>query len=121
MRRVEMEQGKLVDPFSSLEIKRLLYLTDLRIRYASSSVLDGAAVYFKSGSLYGCRDEPGFDCGKYRGNEMNYMNSVAIVETGGRKPLHYIAVVLSNVLRKNSKDLHISMAADVHRLIGSSH
>ncbi len=116
-----MEQGQLVDRWSSLEIKRLLYLTDLRIRYASSPALDGAAVYFKSGSLYGCRDEPGFDCGKYRGNKMNYMNSVAIVETGGGKRLHYIAVVLSNVLRKNSKDLHISMAAEVHRLIGSSH
>ncbi|MDJ0847540.1 MAG: serine hydrolase [Myxococcota bacterium] len=116
-----MEQGRLVDRWSSLEIKRLIYLTDLRIRYASSPALDEAAVYFKSGSLYGCRREPGFDCGKYRGNEKNYMNSVAIVETGGRKGLHYVAVVLSNVLRKNSKDLHISMAGEVHRLIRGMH
>ena len=52
---------------------------------------------------------------------MNYMNSVAVVETEGRKGLHYIAVVLSNVLRKNSKDLHVSMAGDVHRLVRSFH
>ncbi len=118
---VLMEQGRLVDRWSSLEIKRLLYLTDVRIRYASSPALDDTAVYFKSGSLYGCRHEPGFDCGKFRGNERNYMNSVAIVETQGRKPLHYVAVILSNVLRKNSKDLHVAMAADVHRLIRASH
>ncbi len=116
-----MEQGKLVDRWSSLEIKRLLYLTDVRIRYASSPALDDAAVYFKSGSLFSCRKEPGFACGKFLGNVMNYMNSVAVVETEGRKGLHYIAVVLSNVLRKNSKDLHVSMAGDVHRLVRSFH
>ena len=118
---LRMEQGKLVDRWSSLQIKRLLYLTDVRIRYASNPVLDGAAVYFKSGSLYGCRDESGYQCGKYLGNKMNYMNSVAVVETKGRKSLHYVAAVLSNVLKKNSKDVHVSMAAKVHRLIQAAH
>jgi len=116
-----MEQGKLVDRWSSLQIKRLLYLSDIRIRYASNPILDNHAVYFKSGSLYGCRDEPGYQCGKYLGNKMNYMNSVAMVETGGPKSLHYIAAVLSNVLKKNSKDVHVSMAAKVHRMIQAAH
>ena len=56
---VKLEQGKLVDAFSSLEIKKLLYLTDRRIRYASSPALADAAVYFKSGSLYKLRSGAG--------------------------------------------------------------
>ena len=36
---LRMEQGRLVDEFSSREIKRLLYLTERRIRYASSPAL----------------------------------------------------------------------------------
>ncbi len=117
-----LEQGKLVDEFSSLEIKKLLYLTDGRIRYASSPALDGSALYFKSGSLYGCKPEKGFECGKYRGNRINYMNSVVTVETRERKkPLVYIAVVLSNVLRKDSVQEHIQLAGRIHRMIESYH
>ena len=77
---VALERGKIVDHDSSLEIKRLLYMTDRRIRYASSPRLTNAAVYFKSGSLYKCKTEEGFECKKYAGNVENYMNSVAIIE-----------------------------------------
>ncbi|MBT8144142.1 MAG: hypothetical protein KJO55_05535, partial [Gammaproteobacteria bacterium] len=49
-----MEAGTLVDDWSSLELKRLLYMTQRRIRYASHPALHDSAVYFKSGSLYGC-------------------------------------------------------------------
>ena len=51
---LRMEQGRLVDAFSSREMKRLTYMTERRIRYASSPALSDAAVYFKSGSLYKC-------------------------------------------------------------------
>lgn len=119
---VKMEQGKLVDAWSSLQIKRLLYLTDVRIRYASQPALDDSAVYFKSGSLYGCRSEPGFECRKYHGNAKNFMNSIAVVESEqDGKSLHYIAVVLSNVLRKDSTDVHSDLARKVHRLIEDRH
>jgi hypothetical protein len=119
---VKLEQGKLVDPFSSLEIKKLLYLTDRRIRYASSPALADAAVYFKSGSLYSCKPEPGFVCKKYHGNVKNYMNSTAIVEVPSRQPgLHYIAVVLSNVLRRNSAVEHQTLGTRIHRLVESLH
>lgn len=119
---VKLEQGKLVDAFSSLEIKKLLYLTDRRIRYASSPALADAAVYFKSGSLYKCQPEAGFVCKKYHGNVKNYMNSTAIVEVGGRQPaLHYIAVVLSNVLRRNSAVEHQTLGTRIHRLVESLH
>ncbi|MFP8874921.1 MAG: serine hydrolase [Myxococcota bacterium] len=117
-----MEEGKLVDPWSSLEIKKILYLTDARIRYAASPALDNAAVYYKSGSLYGCRKEPGFECEKYRGNRINNLNSMAIVETDQTDgALSYAVVVLSNVLRKDSSEQHQTLAAEVHALIRSMH
>jgi hypothetical protein len=117
-----VEQGKLVDPWSSLEIKRLLYLTDKRIRYASSPVLWEYAIYFKSGSWYGCRPEKGFQCRKYHGNVRNFMNSVTMVESVDQKQkLHYIAVVLSNVLKVDSLEDHKRMGTEVHQLIQARH
>ena len=119
---VRMERGALVDEWSSREIKKLLYLTDKRIRYAAHPELDDSAVYFKSGSLYGCKPERGFSCGKFRGNKVNYMNSMVVVETVGRDPeLRYAVVVLSNVLRKDSSEAHQQLGYDIHRLIGSLH
>ena len=119
---VLMEQGRLVDVFSSQEIKRLLYMTERRIRYASSPALGDSAVYFKSGSLYSCKDEPGFSCKKYHGNVRNHMNSIAVVEApAGINRLFYITVVISNVLYKNSAVDHQSMATWIHRLIEADH
>ena len=117
-----MEQGKLVDVFSSREIKRLLYMTERRIRYASSPALYDSAVYFKSGSLYSCKKEEGFKCKKYHGNVKNYMNSVAIVETpAGINRLYYLATLISNVLYKNSAVDHQTLATYIHRLIEADH
>ncbi len=119
---LHMEQGKLVDEFSSREIKRLLYITERRIRYASSPALNEAAVYFKSGSLYSCQEEAGFKCGKYMGNKINYMNSTAIVEApAGNAQLFYIVTLVSNVLRKNSAVDHQTLATRIHKLIGAHH
>ncbi len=119
---LRMEEGRLVDAWSSRELKRLLYLTDRRVRYASAPVLDRHAVYFKSGSLYRCRPEPGFACGKYRGNVLNYLNSIAVVETRDRTPrLHYLVAVLSNVLRRDAVALHRDLASGIHALVASLH
>ena len=117
-----MEQGKLVDPWTSLQVKRLLYMTERRIRYASSPALAGAAVYFKSGSLYKCQAEEGFHCGPYKGNVRNYMNSVVIVESPaeGRR-LHYVVTVISNVLRKNSAATHQELATRIQHLVEDMH
>lgn len=117
-----MEQGRLVDEWTSRSFKRLLYMTERRIRYASSPALKDAAVYFKSGSLFGCRKEAGFKCGAYRGNVRNYMNSVAIVESpAGDYKLHYIVVLISNVLRKNSAVAHQSLATRIQRMLEKDH
>lgn len=119
---VLMEQGKLVDAWSSREIKKLLYLTDTRIRYAASPALAASAVYFKSGSLYGCRPEKGFNCGKLRGNRMNFMNSMVVVESIDRSPaIHYAVVVLSNVLRKDSSELHQELGARIQGIMEGMH
>ena len=112
---VALERGKIVDRESSLEIKRILYQTDKRIRYAQSPELRSAAVYFKSGSLYKCRPEEGFECKKYMGNVENYMNSVAIVEHPDGTV--YMVSLMSNVLRKNSGTDHLYLASQIDKLI----
>ena len=97
-------------------MKRLLYMTERRIRYASSPELNDAAVYFKSGSLYKCKEEEGFKCTAYHGNVMNYMNSVAIIEQEiDGVQLHYIVIVISNILRQNSAVDHQKMGTEIHR------
>ena len=119
---IKLEQGKLVDAFSSREIKRLLYMTQRRIRYASSPALTTAAVYFKSGSLYKCKPEPDFKCRKYHGNVKNMLNSVAIVESpAADRQLYYMVVVMSNVLRKNSAVVHQTLATRLHRMLEAHH
>ena len=112
---VELERGGIVDIFSSLEIKRLMYMTDRRIRYASSKYLRDAAVYFKSGSLYSCYREEGFTCRKYHGNSKNYMNSVAIIEQPDST--NYLVVLMSNVLRKNSSYEHNYLAGRIDKIV----
>jgi len=115
---IKLEQGKLVDAFSSREIKRLLYMTQRRIRYASAPALAASAVYFKSGSLYKCKSEAGFECKKYKGNVTNMLNSVAIIEApAADRQLYYMVVVMSNILRKNSAVVHQTLATRIHRML----
>ena len=115
---LRMEEGRLVDEWSSREIKRLMYVTERRIRFASAPALADAAVYFKSGSLYECSKEPGFSCGQYMGNVKNYMNSIAIIEyPAGDRKIHYMVTLISNVLRKNSAAEHQALAAKLQQLM----
>jgi hypothetical protein len=117
-----LERGELVDAWTSTELKRLLYMTQRRIRYASHPVLLPYAVFFKSGSLYSCQPEEGFVCKQYQGNKLNLLASVAIVE--GPVPgedYHYLVAVSSNVLRKNSAVAHQTLALRIHRMIEARH
>jgi hypothetical protein len=119
---LRMEQGRLVDEFSSREIKRLLYVTERRIRYASSPALAEAAVYFKSGSLWECAPESGFVCREYAGNVKNYMNSTAIIESpAGDRKLYYMSTLVTNILRKNSAAEHQALATRLQQLIAKDH
>jgi hypothetical protein len=112
---VQLEQGNVVDKASSLEMKRLMYMTDRRIRYAQSPVLKEAAVYFKSGSLYKCDRSKGEACGKYMGNVSNFMNSVAIIEHPDN--CRYMVVLMTNVLRKNSATDHMMLASSIDKIV----
>lgn len=119
---VRLEEGRLVDGFSSREIKRLLYVTERRIRYAASPALTSSAVFFKSGSLFECAKEPGFVCKPYAGNVKNFMNSVAIVEHPAKdRRLYYMVTLVSNVLRKNSAAVHLEIATRIQRMVESMH
>lgn len=112
---IQLEQGKVVDEQSSLEMKRLMYMTDRRIRYAQAPALKEAAVYFKSGSLYKCDRSQGEACDKYMGNITNFMNSVAIVEHPDN--CKYMVVLMTNVLRKNSASDHMYLAGNIDKII----
>jgi len=107
-----MEQGRLVDAWSSLEMKRYLYMTKRRYRYAYAPELAGAAIYFKSGSFYQCRPEEGYRCGKYQGNAKNFMNAVVIVEWPGTRT-RYLVAMMSNVLKVNSAWDHARLAVAI--------
>lgn len=111
---VRMEQGRLVDEWSSLELKRLIYFARPRYRYASAPALNNAGVFFKSGSFFECVPEPGFICKPYAGNKTNIMNSVAVVESSGRV---YLVALMSNVLRINSAVEHQRIAGLIEKLI----
>ena len=111
---LKMEQGKIVDEWSSLEIKKLLYFVRPRYRYASSPALDKAAVFFKSGSLFECKSEPGFRCMQYMGNVTNLMNSVTVVESGEKR---YLIAMMSNVLKVNSAVEHQTIATEIEKLV----
>lgn len=115
---LRVEQGRLVDEWSSREIKRLLYVTERRIRYASSPALANAAVYFKSGSLWKC-SRPGA-CGEYRGDVENYMNSIAIVEAPATtREQYYMVTLVTNVLRKNSAAEHQGLGTRIQKLMAA--
>ena len=83
---VKVEQGKMVDAWSSLELKRMLYLTRRRTRYAFASILNDSGVFFKTGSLYMCREEEGYTCTKYQGNHVNVLNGIVQVVTYPPEP-----------------------------------
>ena len=119
---LRLEQGRIVDEWSSREIKRLIYVTERRIRYAHSPALADAAVYFKSGSLWECAPEADFTCRPYAGNAKNYMNSTAIIESpaSGRR-LFYMTTLVTNILRKNSASEHEALATRFHRLVEKLH
>lgn len=109
-----IEQGKVVDKFSSLELKRILYLTQARERYVGSPALDDAAVYFKAGSLYKC----GGPCVKYEGTIQNVLNGISIIEYPVAAPKNrYIVALSTNIPRRNSEQLHRALAGEVHSLV----
>jgi hypothetical protein len=116
--KFKLEQGAIVDQWSSLEMKKYLYMTKRRYRYIYAPELGSSAAFFKSGSLYSCVEEEGYQCGKYMGNGRNFMNSVATIETpAGAPEFTYTVAMLSNVLKFNSAFDHSRFAAAIHEMV----
>ncbi|MCB0309713.1 MAG: serine hydrolase [Bdellovibrionales bacterium] len=114
----KMETGNLIDQFSSLALKKLLYSTQKRIRYASADSLDRAAVYYKAGSLFSCNPQQLQPCHRYQGTKTNQMNSIALIEDPARAPrLRYIVALSTDILRQNSSVLHAQLANVVHKFM----
>jgi len=109
-----LERGHINDPETSLEMKRLLYMTDRRIRYGGDKSLRNSGLYFKSGSLYKCDRTKDPNCKKYAGNVYNYMNSVAIVERPDSTV--YMVALMTNVLERNSAWDHRVLAGKIDGL-----
>ena len=74
---VKLEQGKVVDEWSSLEIKRLMYFVRPRYRYARARAGEGRGLLQVGIPV---RVGPGADA-SYAGNVTNLMHSVAVVES----------------------------------------
>lgn len=117
---LRIEQGRIVDEWSSLQMKKYLYITKRRYRYVYAPELNQSAAFFKSGSLYSCREEEGFRCRRYMGNARNFMNSVATIESpAGVEPpeVAYTVALISNVLRYNSAWDHSRFAAAIDEMV----
>ena len=115
-----IEQGRLVDAWSSLQMKKYMYLTKRRYRYSFAPELNDKAVFFKSGSFYSCQTLPEGQpskCGKYMGDKQNLMNSVAIVESREHAEPKYIAALMSNVFLVNSAWDHSRIGAATDEMI----
>jgi hypothetical protein len=76
---VRVEQGRMVDAFSSLELKKMLYLTRRRVRYLYTRKLDDFGAFFKSGSLY--RFSPDAERIQYQGDIINVLNALVEIDT----------------------------------------
>jgi hypothetical protein len=96
-----------------------MFLSMRRFRYVFAAVVGLAASFFKSGSLYSCKAEEGFRCGRYMGNGRNFMNSVVTVETpaGPTPDSVYIVSMISNVLRFNSAWDHSRFGAAIQEMV----
>lgn len=119
---LRLEQGRLVDTWSSLEMKRYLYMTKRRYRYVYAPELAKAAVYFKSGSLFRCMPEPDYLCEKYKGNRQNAMNSIVIVESPAAlvpTQRRYLVALTSDVRKVNSAWDHSRLGAAIEEIVRS--
>ena len=76
---LKVEQGRMVDEFSSLELKKMLYLTRRRVRYFYTKTLNDFGAFFKTGSLY--RFSENAERIQYQGDLVNVLNAMVEVDT----------------------------------------
>ena len=82
---LKVEQGLMVDEWSSLELKKMLYLTRRRVRYLYTNSLDNYGAFFKSGSLY--RFSENAERIQYQGDIINVLNTLVEIDTSEALPM----------------------------------
>ena len=139
---LRVEQGRMVDEWSSLELKKMLYLTRRRVRYLHTHKLDNFAAFFKSGSLFKFKPETTLRV-QYEGDAQNVLNSLIEIDTtppppealaavtgptatlaaktpsvnAAGKPYVYLVAVMSNELKRNAAEDHARLAEAIHALV----
>lgn len=139
---LRVEQGRMVDEWSSLELKKMMYLTRRRVRYLHTHKLDNFAAFFKSGSLFKFKPET-TERVQYEGDEQNVLNSLIEIDTtppsaealaavtgpaaelaaktvslnAAGKPYVYLVAVMSNELKRNAAEDHARLAEAIHSLV----
>lgn len=139
---LRVEQGRMVDEWSSLELKKMLYLTRRRARYLHTHKLDNFAAFFKSGSLFRFKPET-TERVQYEGDLQNVLNSLIEIDTtppspeamaavtgpaadvaaktvalnAAGKPYVYLVSVMSNELKRNAAEDHARLAEAIHSLV----
>jgi hypothetical protein len=138
-----VEQGRMVDEWSSLELKKMLYLTRRRVRYLHTPKLHNFGAFFKSGSLYRFKPET-TERVQYQGDLVNVLNSLIEIDTtppppeamaavvagptadaaakspaknAAGQPFVYIVAVMSNELKRNAAMDHARLAEAIHTII----
>lgn len=138
---VRVEQGRMIDEWSSVELKKMLYLTRRRVRYLHTHLLHDFGAFFKSGSLY--QFSPEAPRIQYQGDKVNVLNSLIEIDTSppppeavqvvtgsaakssrkaaavdaAGKPYVYIVAVMSNELKRNAAMDHARLAEAIHTIV----
>ncbi len=142
---LRVEQGRMVDEWSSLELKKMMYLTRRRVRYLHTHKLDNFAAFFKSGSLFKFKPET-TERVQYEGDLQNVLNSLIEIDTtppppealaavtgatadlaaktpsvnAAGKPYIYLVAVMSNELKRNAAEDHARLAEAIHAIVTST-
>jgi len=99
---LKLEQGRIVDAFSSREMKRLMYMTQRRIRFASSPALSGCGRLFQIRVSLPLSTRARVHVSQYEGNVEKHDELPGDRRIAGRQigTLHYLVALMSNVAQE---------------------
>ena len=120
---LRMEQGRLVDEFSSREIKRLIYVTERRIRYAVVAGARRRGGLLQVGLALRVREGARLRLRAVRGQrqELHELDRDHRVPGRRAEAATTWCTLVSNVLRKNSAAEHQALATRLQQLIVTRH
>ncbi len=119
---LRLEQGRLVDVFSSREIKRLIYLTEVASATPSSPALAAVGRVLQVRLAVPVRERSRLQLQAVRGQrqELHEFDGDRRV-TGRRTQAVLHRTLVTNILRKNSAGEHQALAIRLQQLILTNH